>query len=83
MTGRSITPPPAPPPDVARLRVALWKIAGHIGIDLDSSMADHEIAELAEHRLAQLVEKLAAKTVAFFEPKISATIEDKDAQNKT
>jgi hypothetical protein len=48
---RSTTPPPAPPSDVARLRVALWKTATVLGIDLDSSMADHQIAELIEHRL--------------------------------
>jgi hypothetical protein len=49
-------PPPVasvpPPSDVARLRVALWKIAGHLGIDLDSSMTDDQTAELIEHRIA-------------------------------
>lgn len=46
---RSSTPPPS---DVARLRVALWNLAGQLGIDLDSSMADHQVAELIAHRMS-------------------------------
>jgi len=46
---RTTTPPHS---DVARSRAALWKMAEQCGIDLDSSMADHEIAELISHRLS-------------------------------
>lgn len=49
MTTQSVPPPS----DDARLRVALWHIARTLGIDLDSSMADHQVAELIEHRVAQ------------------------------